>query len=250
MNKISVFVHLSRKTHGLPPCAGVKWIHTVPDVRTCYKQKKWKAQCWVGEEILNTWTEEEKTQVITQILQAFHTKPSFTNRIEILILLHGEVKHYFSLEEISEILGCSPSCLEKHIKNQEFPAPIEGKYSQDLLWKCLLIFSRNSEVESTNNIKSEMAALCRELGTGRELNPNFPPPQQDSLSKETDESKRTTREERINATKENNLMPTARKSSCDFLKLYFCWLKRRYKRNKPIRASPVLVRKSTKLILL
>ena len=111
MNKISVFIHLSRKTYSLPPRAGLSHIKTVPNVRTCYKQKKWKAQCWG----LNPLAEEEKSWVINQILQAFHTKSSLTNGLEILLLLHGEAKPYFSLGEVAELLGCSSSVSYTHL---------------------------------------------------------------------------------------------------------------------------------------
>ena len=117
----------------------------------------------IDQEIWAKLTEQEEREIKSQVLQTIHTRPSFANELKFLILLQGEAKSYFSLEEVAEVLGCSVSCLEKHIQNREFPAPEKEGYSQELLWSCLLIFFRNSGSKSTNNIKNAMAALCLAL---------------------------------------------------------------------------------------
>lgn len=242
MSKIPLLIQFSRRLPSLPPRLGLELLFPVSNLRTCYKQKKWKALCWIDQEIRAKLTEEEEREIKNQVLQTIHTQPSFANELKFLILLHGEAKSYFSLEEVAEILGCSAFCLEKDIQNREFPAPEKEGYSQELLWNCLLIFFRNSGSKSTNNIKNAMAALCLALNKEISQSQENSRIREDEPCPESETSEVTVEVESIKAAEEENFLSAIKKNDFDFLNKHFYSLTSRGKRNKRIRirAPPTL----------
>lgn len=154
MNKILVFIQIQNKSSSGSPLENLDSILILRRLRTCYKQKRGRANFLIDRKIKNKLTDKEEELIRTQITHVVNDKPSFENKIDLCILHHGKVKIHFSLEEVSEILGCSVPCLKDHIRNGEFPPPTKDGYSQKLLWKCLSIFLKNPKAESTETMIS------------------------------------------------------------------------------------------------
>ena len=161
MNKILVFIQIQNKSSSGSPLENLDSILILRRLRTCYKQKRGRANFLIDRKIKNKLTDKEEELIRTQITHVVNDKPSFENKIDLCILHHGKVKIHFSLEEFSEILVCSVPGLKDHIRNGEFPPPTKDGYSQKLLWKCLSIFLKNPKAESTETIKKMMADLWR-----------------------------------------------------------------------------------------
>ena len=84
MSKIPLLIQFSRRLPSLPPRLGLELLFPVSNLRTCYKQKKWKALCWIDQEIRAKLTEEEEREIKNQVLQTIHTQPSFANELKFL----------------------------------------------------------------------------------------------------------------------------------------------------------------------
>lgn len=102
MNKILVFIQIQNKSSSGSPLENLDSILILRRLRTCYKQKRGRANFLIDRKIKNKLTDKEEELIRTQITHVVNDKPSFENKIDLCILHHGKVKIHFSLEEVSE----------------------------------------------------------------------------------------------------------------------------------------------------
>ena len=79
MNKILVFIQIQNKSSSGSPLENLDSILILRRLRTCYKQKRGRANFLIDRKIKNKLTDKEEELIRTQITHVVNDKPSFEN---------------------------------------------------------------------------------------------------------------------------------------------------------------------------